>query len=488
MKAKILLIRPYTISSDFLAHNLLTSNFFYLPYPLLYLASVLSTEFEVEILDFEVLKLWQKKDRAAVIDEVRQRLFEKLESRPFMVGISCHYMTNAKAVLEIAGLVKAFQPEVHVVAGGVWPTLFSEDILNVSADVDYVIKGEGEYSTLDLARVLRDGGDLSAIDGLTWRSKAGSIISQPKTNYIQNLDLLPLPAYDLIKFDDYRFDDVTAFWNSPKGLMPGIPAPIISSRSCPNRCNFCANHQVMGLGIRMRSAGHVLDEIQWLYEERGIRHFIFFDDNFTHDKKRTLEICHGIINRKLNIQFSAGSGFAANTLDAETLDALSEAGLTWMLIAIESASDFIRNKIMGKNLPREKIFQVVEDLKRHPHIINGAVFIIGMPEDTSQTLMETYELIEELDLDVFDVANAFPYYGTALYRQCLRDGLLLFDPTDWRANNDLFAVSSARGRFYIKPYEMTLDELSEFRLRFDELTERKRSQRHRSVSRGYMRN
>jgi radical SAM superfamily enzyme YgiQ (UPF0313 family) len=225
----------------------------------------------------------------------------------------------------------------------------------------------------------------------------------------------------------------------------------------------------------------VLDEMEFLYHERQTRYFEIMDDNFTLNKKRTLEICRGLIKRKMDIQFRTPNGLSINSLDEEVVEALVEAGLIWAPIAVESGSEYIRNKVMGTRLDLKKVFDVVKAFGSHDHIILTAFFIIGLPEDTPETLTETYNLIQELEIDDCSVANAIPFPGTALYEQCVQEKLLLNDGEGWN-NEKLFATNRGYD-FFIRPRNMTLDELTEHRARFDALRLEKMSAKYRSISR-----
>jgi radical SAM superfamily enzyme YgiQ (UPF0313 family) len=138
-------------------------------------------------------------------------------------------------------------------------------------------------------------------------------------------------------------------------------------------------------------------------------------------------------------------------------------------IAIESGSDFIRNAIMGKRLSDEKIREAVRIIRKHPQVWLKAYFIVGMPEETEETLRQTYEMIEELELDEPQVTNAMPLPGTELYAQCLRDGLLLeMQPELMWCDQQLIPVNDTE-RFFLRPYQLSIDALLEWRSRLDQL-------------------
>lgn len=188
------------------------------------------------------------------------------------------------------------------------------------------------------------------------------------------------------------------------------------------------------------------------------------------------------MRRKLNIQFETPNGLSVAPLDQEVMDAMIEAGWVRGAIAIESGSDFIRNKVMGKQLSRGKIMEVVQQAKTYKDLYLKANFVIGMPEETPQTLMETYRMIEEIDVDEVFVANLMPFLGTSVFAQALRDHLFV-DEMDldnlWKMTGFHYHENY---KFYIKPYQMKIEELNEFRGKINRLTEdlktRKRAARN----------
>jgi radical SAM superfamily enzyme YgiQ (UPF0313 family) len=197
------------------------------------------------------------------------------------------------------------------------------------------------------------------------------------------------------------------------------------------------------------------------------------DDNVSLNKKRTIEMCTGIVRRDLRIQFETPNGLYVNSLDPDVIDALASAGWVRGALAIESGSDYIRNTIMKKNLSEEKIHAVVSHLRKHPQVYTKAYFIIGMPEDTAQTLENTYAMIESLDIDEPTVTNVVPFPGTELFKQCLDDGLLIDNLEVRNLWRDESFFLTNNDRFFLKPYRLSIEELQDYRKKLDQLLTRK---------------
>ena len=206
----------------------------------------------------------------------------------------------------------------------------------------------------------------------------------------------------------------------------------------------------------------MVDELEFLNQNYGVNYFSIMDDNLTLQKQHVLEICDEINRRKLNIQWETPNGIMVNSLNDEIVSAMAGAGLVHTWIAIEHGSEYIRNLIIGKGLKEEKIFEASELLKKHK-IMTGGFFIMGFPEETPETLSETEKMMNELKLDRMGVSTAIPFPGTKLFEQVKRDNLLI-ESVNYE---DLWKtpISHAQHGFVIKPYDMSIDELVEWRVR-----------------------
>ena len=418
---------------------------------------------EPVIIDLNVVHSSESVDRNEFCARYVIDMIEDLQ--PGMIGVNCFTAARFPFVRHLAGTIKQKHPSLPIVIGGMHPTLFFQEILENCPSINAIILGEGEYQAVALAEAYSSG-VYKKIEALAYRDNNGQIIHNPRKSYINNLDSLPTPAWDLIKLEDYYSDHST--WHNPRGLEINMSVPIYTSRSCPYDCNFCSSKKVMGRGMRLRSPERVVDEMEILYQKYGQNYFGFIDDILTLNKKHILNLCNEIIRRRMVIQLESSVGYNLNSLDEEVIDAMVQAGCTYMILPIEHGNDRIRNEIIGKRLPRDKIFEVAAICKRY-NVLTGATCIMGFPEDTNETLTDTLDLLKELQLDINNVLNIIPFPGTNIFDRAVREGLL-FDEIDpgslWEAN----MIMDAKGRqFYIKPYNMSLEELNEFRVIFDSM-------------------
>ncbi|GHV78103.1 B12-binding domain-containing radical SAM protein [Spirochaetia bacterium] len=387
------------------------------------------------------------------------------EKEPVIVGINCLFSGNFPDVLRISKEVKERSPATKVVIGGMHPTLWAKEIMEHCEVIDAIMLGEGDNSfPLLVEQYFKnpDNPDIEALESVVirWNSR---IITKERKRYITNLDSLPMPGYEYFDMRQYAArEDTTKWFNPNKVPISAVQFPLLTSRSCPNQCNFCAMRLVMGDIYRYRSPEHVFNEIQYLYEKYGITYFKIMDDNFTINKKRTIEICNLIIKNNLKIAFDTPNGLMAGTLDDEVIDNLCRAGMIRFSIAIESASDFIRNDILHKNISKEKIHNIIYILRKH-NVFVSTLFMIGFPEETEETLKEMLSFIKSLDVDAITLAKLMPFPGTALYEQCKKDNLFTNSVDEdnlWQGKQEF--VYAGPKDFSIKPYNLTMNKLADY--------------------------
>jgi magnesium-protoporphyrin IX monomethyl ester (oxidative) cyclase len=435
-----------------------TTPFFVMPPGLLSLAAYLRERGEcVDCIDLNVL------GRQGDIEEVARAVEDLLkDTQPMLVGVSVMVAGQFRRAHRLCQQVKQVLPNAVTVVGGAHVSQFPTEILRHCPAIDFVVLGEGEEQAYACAQYARTRRNPPAWpEGIAYRGADGEIIVRPKTEYRLDVDRLPWPAYDLLNFEDYRHD--TRTWHNPYHVDLSLRVPIITSRGCPNLCNFCSVAACMGQKYRAMAAAHVVDLMQMLYEEHGVRYFAIFDANFAQDTARVLAICHEIGHRNLNLWLDLPTGLPIHAAAPRMIEALAQAGLIRTCISVETGDDFIRNDVMHKGVDRDEIFNVVASVRRYPQIFLLTDFVMGMPEDTAQSLEASCRLIEALDTDDITLSMATPYPGTKLFEQCLEDKLLLPEiacdrlyEADWYSHANV-------NRFFIKPYGLDVDTLRSYR-------------------------
>ena len=251
-------------------------------------------------------------------------------------------------VLEFARTIKSHSPNLKIATGGIHPTSYPKEILSNCNEIDYVAIGEGENTIVALAASVKakDKNLLSHIKSFGYRDKDGVVKINREKNYVEDLDSLPMPAYDLIDIEEFKAK-MDHYYN-PKNLPINYKVAIFASRACPLACNFCDMFLVMGKKHRKRSIKHIVDEIELLHKEYGVNYFSFMDDNLTLNRSHITGLCNEILNRKLDIMFDTPNGLWINSLREEIIEKMVEAGLVRTTIAVEHGNDYIRNEVIAK--------------------------------------------------------------------------------------------------------------------------------------------
>lgn len=438
------------------------------PLSLLYLAgSLREAGYAPEILD---LNLVNKRGGKSAAESYEDAIIDagKGADENFIFALSCLTTTHFPFFLKAAQQIKQSYPEAVTVLGGMHPTLFTKDILTNCPEVDFIIVGEGEEQLVKLMDALekKDLPSLAQIQAFAYRDKNSNIIKNERISYVNDLDQIPMPAWDMVDYSQYYRDH--SQWRNPKGHNIKISIPLFTSRSCPYDCSFCSAHETMGRGYRCNSPQRVADEIQFHVENYGHNYFGFADDNLTLKKSHILGICNEIAKRNLDIQFESFNGYNIKSLDDEVVSAMVEAGCVYVILPIEHGNDHMRNNILQKSLPREKIFEINSLYKKH-NLLTRGVYIMGFPEETVNTLNDTVNMIKELETDMSTVFTLIPFPGTRLFDQALRDDLLIGEIDVKKLWTGEMALNTSGSEFYIKPYDMTLEQLQEYRHIFDSM-------------------
>lgn len=343
-------------------------------------------------------------------EEFRKRI---LHMAPDVIGFQV-FSYDLNIIKDYLRAARTALPQTTLIAGGPHPSGDPEGTLTYLEDLDYAFIGEAEIGfPLLLRRLAGDNLAPAEIPGLIYR--ADDRISVTPPSVINDLNSLPLPAWDLLKPEQYPEAPHGAFTRS----FP--TAPIITSRGCTGRCTFCAGTSINSKRLRTRSLDSVMEELAILHQ-RGIREFHIEDENFTLNKKRTLLFCEMLKQQGLNMSWGLPSGVRIDTLDSEMLDAMEEAGCYSMAMGIEFGTDRILAltcKGIDKAMVRAQL-----DLFRGRKIKTTGFFLFGIPGETLQEMRETMNFALRLPLDRAQFNNFMPLPGSVLWYQLKSRGEL----------------------------------------------------------------
>ncbi|MFA5068981.1 MAG: radical SAM protein [Candidatus Omnitrophota bacterium] len=386
------------------------------PLGLGYIASVLLEQgYEVEVMDINGYR-W---DRQEAEERIRKADYD-------VVGIG-GIVTIYKYVKWLVSVLKKYHPHRKIIVGGSVGSSIPR-IMMENNPVDIVSIGEGEETIKDLISVIASDGDISSVAGICYKDDNGQIIQTRKREPIQDLDSVPLPAWDLFPMDIYLKNPVGApnrnKWidgSSQDGEC--LSMNIYGTRGCPYQCVYCY-HDFMGARYRTRSPGNIMKEIRQLYGRYGVKYFHFIDDEFVVNRGFTLEFCRLMkeFSEEAGARITWGCAGRVNLMTEDMVIAMSRAGCVLIGYGIESGSqamlDFIR-----KGVTVEQARKAVYLTRRHLGWADTS-FMIGYPGETRQTIQETIDFCKGLDLIPEVIFFLTPYPGTRLYEMALNRGLI----------------------------------------------------------------
>jgi radical SAM superfamily enzyme YgiQ (UPF0313 family) len=311
-----------------------------------------------------------------------QFLGEIQKEKPDVIGLSCTSYSFLTSI-ELLRKLKEVLHDVVIVLGGIHVTFFAEKIVENYPFVNFVVKGEGEITFSKLIENLNNRNELRRISGVTFIDN-GRIISN-REELISDLNSLPFPDRKLVENNDYAH-----YWFGFR-LTLGRFTTILSSRGCPYKCSFCCCSPLFKRKWRARSAENVLDELEEIYSQ-GYRSCIFVDDNFTLIPERVIEICRGIVKRKIKMDMHCEGRVGKVSL--EVLKEMKNAGFSTIYFGIESGTQKVLD-YYEKDITIKQIKDSVRMAKKAGLNVIGS-FIIGAPIETRQDVLQTLELAKEL--------------------------------------------------------------------------------------------
>ena len=325
------------------------------------------------------------------------------------------FSTDLFSVKKSVQIVKKKLPDVKIILGGAHPSAFPEQTLQYFTDADYAIQGEAEQGLVDLIKYLSDRNTVrkDEIPGLIWKEN-GQIRCNPPL-FVQDLDALGSPDWDLINPCDYPFQ--TSYFTRSK-----IVAPLIMTRGCPYHCTFCSCRAVTGHTIRTHSVPYIIHQIKFLQSKFGIKEVCFIDDNFLALKNPVIELCEQIIKQKIDIQWSC-FGIRLDLVDEPVLRLMEKAGCYLITVGIESGSQRILDH-MKKKLTLELVEKKLQLIKTETSIRVIGNFIVGYPVETEEDIRKTIRFAKKLPLYG---ANFFPFHptpGTEIFGQLSKEKCL----------------------------------------------------------------
>jgi len=402
---------------------------FLLPQSLVCLAAVLKKSgIDVRVIDCSPLKMGYK----SLGNLLRQE-------EPDIVGVGDSESLYAHEAVRVLSLAKEINPSVITIAGGAhFSNLIRESLENFP--IDFIVKGEGEYTLLELVKELeKTKPDFKMVKGIAFRQD-NEIIETPPRGLIENLDELPLPAYEMMPMQDYG---KARFLFSPGGIT------IHHSRGCTNSCKFCiwwvqmAERRVengeskLYPRWRTKSVGRTVEEIRLLYHKYKKHFMVFVDDSWNIDARWNEEFAEKLLNENMRLGWSAFMRADLILRDEKSgvFKKLVDSGLSQICVGAERAdnADLIN---MGKNCYSGDIVKecmhILKD--KYPQVFRETTFIVGIREESRESMLNQIRYAKEIKADYPAFHPMTPVPGTESWREAKEKGWLEiedFSKYDW---------------------------------------------------------
>jgi len=358
---------------------------------------------------------------------------------PLIIGISGTTHTRFES-FKIARTAKKVSENIVTVYGGVHASFTSEDTLTRIKDIDFIVRGEGEETLLELSRYLLDGKtDFTSIKGISYRI-GNNVIHTPPRERIKDLDIIPF-SRDLLAMDKY---------NTQLDYL-NIPAtPIMTSRGCPYDCYFCSGCTIFRSGYTTRSAGNIVNEIRYLQDRYDVKGIKIFDSTFSLKRRHVMAFTDELERRNIDIPWECQ--IRADNVDRPFLDRIKKAGCYYVDFGLESVSPRTM-RLIGKSIPLEQSLRVLKWCKELG-IETKVFFSIGHMGESLKEIHQTlsfmsryFHMISRPALTT--VIRVYP--GTRLEKMAWDKGLL---PPDfsWSEPMDKIKGVPERGNVPIVVY------------------------------------
>lgn len=333
------------------------------------------------------------------------------------------------ACLAALEAIKAADPAVITIYGGVFPTYHDRDILAQHPAVDIIIRGEGEVTARDLIDTLSAADtpghqDLSGVRGISWR-RCGEAAVNPARPPLADLDQCRI-GWELV-------DD----WDGYQAFGMGRAAVVQFSRGCPHTCTYCGQW-MFWKHWRYRDPVRFADEVEWLHREHGVRFFWLADENPTTLQEVWREALNEISRRNLPIGFCASIRAQDIVRDAAFLDRYRAAGFVYVLMGVETVTDTALARIR-KGSTVDDAYEAVRLLRRHG-IMSIVDYLFGIEQETPATIWRGLRGLQRYDSDFVNALYLTPHEWTPLGHQLRGQKVVTSNYANWDYRHQVLAV------------------------------------------------
>jgi len=308
---------------------------------------------------------------------------------------------KAQEALKIA---REIRPQAKIILGGIHPTFMYAQVLTEAPWIDYIVRGEGEEIIINLMRSIEAGTDFQdrrEIKGLAFIDDE-QIVATAAHPPLRNLEHLT-PDWSLLEWEKYIY--------IPMNVRVAVPN---FARGCPFTCRFCSQWKFWR-GYRSREPKKFVDEIETLVRDHQVGFFILADEEPTINKKKFTALCEELIDRNLDIKWGINTRVTDILRDEELLPLYRKAGLVHVSLGTEAASQMNLNTFR-KQTTIEQNKRAIQLLKNNG-MVAEAQFIMGMENETSETIEETYRLAMDWKPDMANWNMYTPWPFAELFEE-----------------------------------------------------------------------
>lgn len=357
-----------------------------------------------------------------------QIVAEVLKRRPDVIMTGHSGSTSAQPIInEVTKSIRQANPDIKIILGGVFPTYHWHEILRDNPQIDYIIRGEGEQTALNLISALENGLDPQTVKGLAFNI-GGTPFQTAPADLIQNLDDFRI-GWELMSGYHYTY------WGKHKAVV------IQFSRGCPFPCTYCGQ-SLFWRKWRHRDPQKLADEFEMLHREYGVVVFNFGDENPTYDKEAWRAFLEALIAKKMDIKL-VGSIRADNIVrDADILHLYKQAGFERFLLGIESYDAEVLESIK-KSSTKSKDMEAIQLLRQHD-ILSMTSYVVGFGEEMTRDFYYSLKQLLAYDPDQIEFMYATPHKWTPFFAEVENQELVLTDQRKWDYRHQVMAVKRLR--------------------------------------------
>jgi anaerobic magnesium-protoporphyrin IX monomethyl ester cyclase len=363
-------------------------------------------------------------------DDIKKRI--ELE-QPDVVATTA-FTAEIVDALKVLKSAKDVDPRIITVIGNVHPTFCYDELLTARHDIlDFIVRREGEETMVDLMNCLSQGGDPAKVRSIAFY-KDGGVTATPERPFIQDLDALPM-AWDLVDWPLYTY----------KPMDKSVLAVVSSSRGCNQQCSFCSQQLFWQRNWRSRSAESFVAELEYLKSTYGVNVVMIADETPTLSGQRWEKILDLLIERKPGVKILMETRVDDILRDERIFEKYVKAEIDHIYVGVEATNQATLDAFK-KNIKVEESRKALDLINRHD-IVSETSFVLGMPEDTTESIRKTVELARFYNPDLAFFLAIAPWPYSQIY-PLLKDHIAV---TDYSRYNLVEPV--------VKPTRMTLDEV-----------------------------